>query len=149
MINSDHGYNLGEHGGMVGAYSLYRESTWTPFLIVGAHPRLPAGRHDKVVTLLDVAPTIADILGLREANPWHGHSLLAVAPGPAHPVRVPRFGDRRGGRLDRAVRRAGRARAALRQPRDWLQRTTWRRPTRSWPNACSPTPSAAASSTIT
>lgn len=80
VINSDHGYNLGEHGGMVGAYSLYRESTWTPFLIVGAHPRLPAGRHDNVVTLLDVAPTIADILGLREANPWHGHSLLAVAP---------------------------------------------------------------------
>lgn len=81
VINSDHGYNLGEHGGMVGAYSLYRESTWTPFLIVGAHPRLPAGRHDNVVTLLDVAPTIADILGLREANPWHGHSLLAVEPG--------------------------------------------------------------------
>jgi len=80
VVNSDHGYNLGEHGGMVGAYSLYRESTWTPFLIVGAHPRLPAGRHDDVVTLLDVAPTIADILGLREANPWHGHSLLAIAP---------------------------------------------------------------------
>ena len=80
VINSDHGYNLGEHGGMVGAYSLYRESTWTPFLIVGAHPRLPAGRHDEIVTLLDVAPTIADVLGLREANPWHGHSLLAVVP---------------------------------------------------------------------
>jgi phosphoglycerol transferase MdoB-like AlkP superfamily enzyme len=79
VINSDHGYNLGEHGGMVGAYSLYRESTWTPFLIVGAHPRLPAGRHDNVVTLLDVAPTIVDILDLRETNPWHGHSLLTVA----------------------------------------------------------------------
>ena len=80
VINSDHGYNLGEHGGLVGAYSLYRESTWVPFLIVGAHPRLPAGRHDAPVTLLDVAPTIADLIGLREANPWHGHSLLAVAP---------------------------------------------------------------------
>ena len=79
VINSDHGYNLGEHGGLVGAYSLHRESTWTPFLIVGAHPRLPAGRHDNIVTLLDIAPTIADIIGLREANPWHGHSLLAVA----------------------------------------------------------------------
>jgi arylsulfatase A-like enzyme len=78
VINSDHGYNLGEHGGMIGAYSLYRESTWTPFLIVGPHPRLPAGRHDNIVTLLDVAPTIADLIGLREANPWHGHSLLSV-----------------------------------------------------------------------
>ncbi len=80
VINSDHGYNLGEHGELVGAYSLYRESTWTPFLIVGDHPRLPAGRHANVVTLLDVAPTLADLLGIREANPWHGPSLLRVAP---------------------------------------------------------------------
>lgn len=80
VVNSDHGYNLGEHGGLTGAYSLYRESVWTPFLIVGPHPRLPVGRHDQVVTLLDVAPTLADLIGLRERNPWHGHSLLAVAP---------------------------------------------------------------------
>lgn len=80
VINSDHGYNLGEHGGLTGAYSLHRESTWTPFLIVGPHPRLPVGLHDEIVTLLDLAPTIADLIGLREANPWHGHSLLALAP---------------------------------------------------------------------
>ncbi len=89
VINSDHGYNLGEHGGLTGAYSLYRESVWTPFLIVGAHPRLAVGRHDQVVTLLDVAPTLADLIGLRERNPWQGHSLLAVAPG-----RSVRFGFR-------------------------------------------------------
>jgi hypothetical protein len=81
VITSDHGYNLGEHGGVVGAYTLYRESVWVPLLIVGPHPRLPAGRHGEVVTLNDVAPTIADLIGLREPNPWHGHSLLAAAPG--------------------------------------------------------------------
>jgi phosphoglycerol transferase MdoB-like AlkP superfamily enzyme len=81
VINSDHGYNLGEHGGQTGAYSLYRESTWVPFLIVGPHPRLPVGSHGQIATLLDIAPTIADLIGLREANPWHGHSLLALAPG--------------------------------------------------------------------
>jgi hypothetical protein len=91
VVNSDHGYNLGEHGGLTGAYSLYRESVWTPFLIVGPHPRLPAGRHDAIVTLLDVAPTIADLIGLRAANPWHGHSLLTLGPG--RPVR---FGFRAG-----------------------------------------------------
>lgn len=80
FINSDHGYNLGEHGGVVGAYSLFRESVWVPFLIVGAHPRLPAGRHDQLVTLLDIAPTVADLIGLREANPWQGHSLLSARP---------------------------------------------------------------------
>ncbi len=85
VINSDHGYNLGEHGGRVGAYSLYRESTWVPFLIVGPHPRLPRGVHQEIATLLDIAPTIADLIGLRAPNPWHGHSLLALAPGrPIH-----------------------------------------------------------------
>ena len=79
-INSDHGYNLGEHGGLTGGYSLHRESVWAPFLIVGAHPRLPAGRHDDIVTLLDLAPTLAELIGLKEVNPWHGHSLLALAP---------------------------------------------------------------------
>ena len=79
VINSDHGYNLGEHDGIVGGYTLYRESVWTPFLIVGPHPRLPRGRHDELVTMLDIAPTIADLVGLREPNPWQGHSLLALA----------------------------------------------------------------------
>ncbi len=85
VINSDHGYNLGEHGGLTGAYSLYRESVWTPFLIVGDHPRLPRGRHDEIVTLLDLAPTLADMIGLRETNPWQGHSLLAL--GKQRPIR--------------------------------------------------------------
>lgn len=122
LINSDHGYNLGEHGGLVGAYSLHRESTWTPFLIVGAHPRLPAGRHDNIVTLLDVAPTIADLIGLKETNPWHGHSLLAVRP-----ERRVRFGFR-----DSLLAEAG-GWSAVRDPQegrsrlydgrgDWLQR---------------------------
>lgn len=79
VINSDHGYNLGEHDGIVGGYTLYRESVWTPFLIVGPHPRLPKGTHDELVTLMDIAPTIADLVGLREPNPWQGHSLLALA----------------------------------------------------------------------
>jgi len=91
VVNSDHGYNLGEHGGLTGAYSLYRESVWTPFLIVGPHPRLPLGRRDEIVTLLDVAPTLADLIGLREPVPWQGHSLLALRPG--RPIR---FGFRDG-----------------------------------------------------
>jgi arylsulfatase A-like enzyme len=80
LINSDHGYNLGEHDGLIGGFTLYRESVWTPFLILGAHPRLPVGRHDEIVTLNDIAPTIADLIGLREPVPWQGHSLLALNP---------------------------------------------------------------------
>lgn len=79
VITGDHGYNLGEHGGTLGGFTLYRESTWVPLLIVGPHPRLPRGRHDGIVTMLDIAPTIADLLGLREAVSWQGHSLLALS----------------------------------------------------------------------
>lgn len=122
VINSDHGYNLGEHGGLTGAYSLFRESVWTPFLIVGAHPRLPVGRHGQVVTLLDVAPTLADLIGLRERNPWHGHSLLSVAP-----VRSIRFGFRDSLLAETgewsAVTDPGDGRPRLYDGRsDWLQR---------------------------
>ena len=85
VISSDHGYNLGEHGGITGAYNLFRESLWTPLVILGSHPRLPRGRHDQLVTILDIAPTIADLIGLREPNPWQGHSLLSLRP--RRPVR--------------------------------------------------------------
>ena len=92
--------------GSSAATALYRESVWTPFLIVGPHPRLPAGRHDELVTMLDIAPTIADLIGLSEANPWQGHSLLAARAGPAGSVRLPRFAARRGRRLERGARPA-------------------------------------------
>ncbi len=80
VITGDHGYNAGEHGLPAGRQDLYRESVWVPLIIAGAHPRLPRGRHDTPASLLDIAPTIADLLGLRIANPWQGHSLLAVHP---------------------------------------------------------------------
>jgi len=121
IISSDHGYNLGEHGGVTGGYSLFRESVWTPLVILGAHPRLSRGRHDAIVTILDIAPTVADLIGLREANPWQGHSLLALAP-----ERRIRFGFRdsllaeAGGWS--AVTDHGSGRPRLYRQSDWLQR---------------------------
>ncbi|HYI65067.1 MAG TPA: sulfatase-like hydrolase/transferase [Allosphingosinicella sp.] len=122
VIAGDHGYNAGEHGLPAGRQDLYRESVWVPLIVVGAHPRLAPGRHDTPASLLDIAPTLADLLGLREANPWQGHSLIAIRPG---------------GELGFAVREAamwesdqwsavrdpldGRARLYS-VPSDWLQR---------------------------
>jgi hypothetical protein len=121
VINSDHGYNLGEHDGIIGGYTLYRESVWTPFLIVGPHPRLPAGRHDELVSMLDIAPTIADLIGLREAVPWQGHSLLA-----ARSDRSLRFGFRDSLLAETkdwtALRDPHDGRPRLYARSDWLQR---------------------------
>jgi len=80
VIYGDHGFNLGEHGGMTGEVDLYREGSWVPLVILGSHPRLPRGPSAQPASLLDIAPTLADLLGIREANPWQGHSLLASAP---------------------------------------------------------------------
>lgn len=78
VVTGDHGFNVGEHGQVPGQHNLYRESVWVPLIIVGRHPRLRPGVRDELASLLDIAPTVADLLGLREANPWQGHSLLAT-----------------------------------------------------------------------
>ena len=135
--------------GSTGAYSLYRESTWTPLLIVGAHPRLPRGRHDDIVTLLDVAPTIADLLGLREANPWHGHSLLAVRAGPAASASASatRVTAEAGG-WSAVSDGHGRPAAPLRRPHGLAAAPRSRPPAPAlWRGACSTRRSAAAGST--
>jgi phosphoglycerol transferase MdoB-like AlkP superfamily enzyme len=80
VIAGDHGFNAGEHGLSPGRQDLYRESIWVPLIVAGPHPRLPGGAHDTPASLLDIAPTLADLIGLREPNPWQGHSLLAVRP---------------------------------------------------------------------
>jgi hypothetical protein len=78
VVTGDHGFNVGEHDQVPGQHNLYRESLWVPLIVAGPHPRLPHGAQGGIVSQLDLAPTLADLLGLRVANPWQGHSLLAV-----------------------------------------------------------------------
>jgi hypothetical protein len=89
VIVGDHGYNLGEHDGTPGQRNAWRESVWVPLLIHGAHPRLRTGRHDELASLLDVAPTITDLAGIRAPEAWLGRSLLAP-PGPGGMVSMVR-----------------------------------------------------------
>lgn len=76
VIVGDHGFNLGEHETPAGRISLFHESIWVPIIIAGHHPRLEPGRRDGVATLLDVAPTLADLLAVREPVAWQGRSLV-------------------------------------------------------------------------
>lgn len=82
VLFGDHGYNLGERPNRSGQMSLYRESTWVPLVIVGNHPELAKGRHEEPASLIDIAPTVAGLLGIAEATPWQGHDL-ALAPRPS------------------------------------------------------------------
>ena len=88
------------------------------------------------MTLLDIAPTIADLIGLREPNPWQGHSLLSVEPD-----RRIRFGFRdsllaesRSGARSATARTGGRALYDARS--DWLQQRDVAETGRRWRGGC-------------
>lgn len=79
IVTSDHGEHLGEHGLTGHEFSLYEEVLRVP-LIVRYPPRFrPGGRVDAAVSLVDIAPTVLDVLGARGAMPQvQGQSLVEV-----------------------------------------------------------------------
>jgi len=84
LLTGDHGEALHEHGFIGHNAQLYDESLHVPLIL-----RLPpaaglAGRRvGQVVDHLDLAPTVADVFGLRgeAVSGFHGRSLLEVALG--------------------------------------------------------------------
>jgi arylsulfatase A-like enzyme len=100
IVTADHGEALLEHGWIGHNAQLYEESTRVPLII-----RLPEGRGPRglrlagLADLVDLAPTIADLFGLRgdpKLRELRGRSLLpALAGGPGKPVVLMRSsGDR-------------------------------------------------------
>jgi arylsulfatase A-like enzyme len=79
ILSSDHGYHLGEHD-VVSKFTLWDEAGRAPLII--RHPRGAAGRYQDVVSLLDIAPTIMDIAGLRIPADWDGLSLAPLLNDP-------------------------------------------------------------------
>ncbi len=79
IVTSDHGEELGEHGGSGHGYNLYDENLRVPLILY--HRSLTPRRVAPQVRLLDVAPTIAGIVGLEPPAVWEGTSLLPIAGG--------------------------------------------------------------------
>ena len=81
MIFGDHGEAFGQHEGNFGhTLFIYEENIHVPFLI--AAPGLtsePIRVHD-IASLLDVAPTVLDLLGLGLPASYEGESLLTTQP---------------------------------------------------------------------
>jgi len=75
VIVGDHGESLGEHGEKTHGLFLYEGALHVPFLL-RAPGSIPAGRTiGGPVELVDVAPTVADYLGLPKLAAAHGKSL--------------------------------------------------------------------------
>ena len=86
LLTSDHGEGLARHQ-MVRKSSSYEESVKVPFLISWPG-ELPEGRHEKerLVSGLDIAPTLCDCAGIPAPPKQRGWSLRASLAGKrAHP----------------------------------------------------------------
>jgi hypothetical protein len=80
VLLSDHGEGLGDHGEEEHGIFLYREAIHVPLFV--KLPGRPSGRRvDSAVSLVDVFPTIAALLGERAPEGLAGESLFARASG--------------------------------------------------------------------
>jgi arylsulfatase A-like enzyme len=86
IVGADHGEGLGEHGWIGHNVEVYEPTARIPLVV-----RFPAGvgprgaRVSALVDLLDLAPTIADVFGVRDKGgadkEFQGRSLLPVTMG--------------------------------------------------------------------
>jgi arylsulfatase A-like enzyme len=85
---ADHGEEFWEHGGVEHGHTVYEELIRIP-LIMRLPGRLPAGlRLDGIVRMVDVAPTILDLLGLTTPLGVEGATAVPLIEGTATPERA-------------------------------------------------------------
>ena len=88
VLLSDHGEAFGEHGLSGHSFSPGQEVVHVPLVLRG--PGVPAGLWvETPVSLVDVAPTILDLLGLAPPSPGQGTSLVPALRGGTLPVKRP------------------------------------------------------------
>lgn len=90
VVVADHGEGLGEHGERTHAHLIYESTVHIPFIVVPGD-RLTEGRvvDDRVVSSVDVTPTVLDLLGVSIPGGLDGRSLVDDRP------HAPPSGDRR------------------------------------------------------
>jgi arylsulfatase A-like enzyme len=79
VITADHGQQFREHGHYAHGLDLYDELIRVPLIIAG--PGLEGKVIDQQVSLLDLAPTILDMLGIETPRDFLGKSLLPLVKG--------------------------------------------------------------------
>jgi arylsulfatase A-like enzyme len=104
VVTSDHGEPLGQRGALLHGESLFQELVHVPVVI---HlPWLSEGRRiEQLFSLIDLGPTVADLVGVPIPAWWSGRSLLRPGselrpPSAVGAIGVVRWGRRRKPRDD-------------------------------------------------
>ena len=103
---SDHGFHLGEHGGLWRKHTQFEESTRVPLIV-----RVPGGISGSatgaLVELVDLYPTLVDLCGLPAPDALEGTSFRPVLEDPGIQWKSAIFSEaRRNGAHGRSVRTA-------------------------------------------
>ena len=103
---SDHGFHLGEHGGLWRKHTQFEESTRVPLIV-----RVPGGvagaPTSALVELVDLYPTLTDLCGLPEPAGLEGTSFRPVLEDPGRPWKEAVFSEAKRNRAHgRSVRTA-------------------------------------------
>ena len=89
---SDHGFHLGEHGGLWRKHTQFEESTRVP-LIVRAPDGTAGVATNALVELVDLYPTLVDLCGLPEPGGLEGTSFRPVLEDPGIPWKSAVFSE--------------------------------------------------------
>lgn len=77
IVTADHGEELLDHGRYGHGRTLYEEVIKVP-LIIKFPKNKKKGVVDNLVSMIDIAPTILDVLNIQVPQKWHGKSLIDI-----------------------------------------------------------------------
>jgi len=85
VLFGDHGYHLGDHGGLWHKNSLFEEATRVPLIVVAPNMKAAGKSCQRLVELIDVYPTLTALCGLPTPKGLDGKNFASLLDDPNLP----------------------------------------------------------------